>query len=69
MIKVQGEPDFYPYQLDVDALPPAGMAVDIDGRPFTVESLILRSSERPTGRRTYYEVVLAAAGPAPGATS
>ncbi len=57
-IKVAGEPDFRPAQLEVDAPPPKGTVVEIDRRTFVVDVLTLKSREHPGGRRSHYEVTL-----------
>jgi hypothetical protein len=61
-VKVLDEPDFYPYQIEVDALPPPGTIIEIDDRVFALETLTLRSGERPSGHRSYYELTLRPAG-------
>jgi hypothetical protein len=57
-IKVLGEPDFVPCQLEVDAPPPAGTTFEIDKRTFALEQLTLKSREYPGGRRSYYQATL-----------
>ncbi len=57
-VEVVGEPDFWPYQIDVDALPVKGMPAEIDDRLFVVDKVTLKSTERNERRHTYYHATL-----------